>query len=109
MCCGDRWLHSLIVDGGVRVDALDGARGSIVEPRLSLKYFLTPDLAVTAATGRYAQWLHSLGREEELVQPFQFWVSTASAPSVSRDVSVGVERWMSLTQVFHIEAFRQAL
>jgi len=102
-----RPLASLIIDGGVRVDALDGGRGSIVSPRLSLKYFLTPDLALIAATGRYAQWLQSLGREEELVQPFQFWVSTASAPSVSRDVVAGVERWLSPTRVFHAEAFHK--
>jgi hypothetical protein len=93
------------MDGGVRVDALDGGRGSIVSPRLSLKYFLTPDMAFIAATGRYAQWVHSLGREEELVQPCQFWVSSASAPSVSRDATVGVERWLSPSRVFHVEAF----
>jgi len=102
-----RPASSLIVEGGVRVDALDDGRGSIVLPRLSLKYFLTPDLAFIAATGRYAQWLHSLGREEELVQPFQFWVSSVSAPSVSRDASVGVERWLSPSRVFHVEAFHK--
>ena len=109
-----RPASSLIVEGGVRVDALDPStgsgqawRGSIVGPRLSLKYFVTPDMAFIAATGRYAQWLHSLGREEELVQPFQFWVSSASAPSVSRDVVVGVERWVSPSRVFHVEAFHK--
>jgi hypothetical protein len=102
-----RPASSLIVEGGARVDALDGGRGSIVSPRLSLKYFLTPDMAFIAATGRYAQWLHSLGREEELIQPFQFWVSSASAPSVSRDAVLGVERWLSPRRVFHVEAFHK--
>jgi hypothetical protein len=102
-----RPASSLIVEGGVRVDALDGGRGSIVLPRLSLKYFLTPDLAFIAATGRYAQWLHSLGREEELIQPFQFWVASASAPSVSRDAALGVEHWMSPSRVLHVEAFHK--
>ncbi len=96
-----------LMDVGMRVDALDGGRGSIVSPRLSLKYFLTPDMAVTAATGKYAQWLHSLGREEALIQPFQFWVSSASAPSVSRDAIVGIERWMNRRRVFHVEAFHK--
>jgi hypothetical protein len=100
-----RPTSSLIVESGARVDALDGGRGSFVLPRLSLKYFLTPDMAFIAGTGRYAQWLQSLGREEELVQPFQFWMSSASAPSVSHDVSVGVERWMSPSRLFHVEAF----
>jgi hypothetical protein len=98
---------SLIAQGGVRIDALDGGRGSIVSPRLSLKYFLTPDMAVIAATGRYAQWLHSLGREEALVQPFQFWVTSTSAPSVSRDAIVGIERWIDPRRVFHVEAFHK--
>jgi hypothetical protein len=98
---------SLLMDVGVRVDALDGGRGSIVSPRLSLKYFLTPDMAVIAATGRYAQWLHSLGREEALIQPFQFWVSSTSAPSVSHDAVFGVERWVSPSRVLHVEAFHK--
>lgn len=102
-----RPASSLIVEGGVRVDALDGGRGSIVSPRLSLKYFLTADMAFTAATGRYAQWLHSLGREEELLQPFQFWVASAAAPSVSRDAVVGLERWMSPSRLLHVEAFHK--
>ena len=100
-----RPASSLILEGGVRADALDGGRGSIVLPRLSLKYFLTSDMAFIAATGRYAQWLHSLGREEELVQPFQFWVSSASAPSVSRDAVAGVERWLTPRRLLHVEAF----
>ena len=102
-----RPLASLIINGGLPMDALDGGRGSVVLPRLSLKYFLTPDLAFIAATGRYAQWVHSLGREEELVQPFQFWVSSASAPSVSRDAILGLERWITPRRVFHAEAFHK--
>jgi hypothetical protein len=102
-----RPLPSLIIDGGVRADALDGGRGSIVSPRLSLKYFLTPDVAFIAAAGRYSQWLHSLGREEELIQPFQFWVSSASAPSASRDAIVGIEHWVSPSRVLHVEAFHK--
>jgi hypothetical protein len=102
-----RPASSLIAQGGVRLDALDGGRGSIVSPRLSLKYFLTPNTAFIAAAGRYAQWLHSLGREEALIQPFQFWVSSASAASVSRDAIVGVERWVTPSRVFHVEAFHK--
>ncbi|MGH9886812.1 MAG: TonB-dependent receptor plug domain-containing protein, partial [bacterium] len=102
-----RPMASLIMDGGVRVDALDGGRGSIATPRLSLKYFLTPNLAFIAATGRYAQWLHSLGREEALVQPLQFWVSSASAPSAARHAVAGVEHWLNPSRVFHVEAFHK--
>jgi hypothetical protein len=34
-------------------------------------------------------------------------VSSASAPSVSRDAAVGVERWINPRRVFHVEAFHK--
>ncbi len=98
---------SLMVEGGLRVEALDNGRGVIALPRLSLKYFLTRDVALIAGAGRYSQWMQSLGREEDLVQPFQFWMTSALAPSVSRDLVAGIESWLNPSRVLHVEAFHK--
>ena len=58
-----RPASSFIAEVGARLDALDGGRGSIVSPRLSLKYFLTPDMAVIG------NFLGATGRNEVDPQP----------------------------------------
>jgi hypothetical protein len=97
----------LLVDAGARVDAVGGHGLGGISPRISLKYFLKPTLALTAGTGSYRQWIHSLGREEEPVEPLQFWVgSDASTPiSRARDAIVGVEQWVTPSRVVHAEGF----
>lgn len=99
----------LLVEGGLRVDDVRQANWTGLSPRISLKYFLKPNTAITAAGGRYAQWMHSLGREEEPVQPLQFWVASDSLLPVSRarDVTLGLERWVTPSRLLHIEAFHK--
>lgn len=98
---------SLIVEGGARLDVIHPMRWSGISPRLSIKYLLSPTFAVTAGGGLYSQWIHSLGREEEPIQPLQFWVGSDSLRPVSRakDAMVGVEHWISPLRLLHIEAF----
>jgi hypothetical protein len=61
-----RWL----LEGGLRADRLTRGRDwTALSPRLSIKYFATPTLAFTAATGRVTQPLHSLVGDS----PFQFF------------------------------------
>ena len=97
----------LMVDGGVRVDAVHGMGWTGLSPRLSVKYFLTRDLALIAATGSYAQWLHSLAQENAPVQPLEFWIASNSALPVSRawQSSLGVEAWPTSTRQVRVEAF----
>jgi hypothetical protein len=100
---------ALMADGGVRFDAVRGTGWSGLSPRFSLKYFLTNDLAIVAATGSYAQWLHSLGQENSPVQPLQFWISSSNtlAIPVSRawQSSLGVEAWPAPERQYRVEAF----
>jgi hypothetical protein len=51
--------------------------------------------------------MHSLGREEEPVQPLQFWIASDSLTPVStaRDATIGLERWVTPHRLFHVEAF----
>jgi len=107
---GDQLWHptsSLLVDAGLRLETVPSADWTGVSPRVSMKYFVGKNTAITAAAGTYAQWMHSLGREEEPVQPLQFWVASDSATPVSqaRDVILGMERWMTPLRLFHIEGF----
>ncbi|HEY7236231.1 MAG TPA: TonB-dependent receptor [Gemmatimonadaceae bacterium] len=61
-----RWL----VQGGLRGEALTGGREwAALSPRLSIKYFATPTLALTAAAGRVTQTMHSLAGDG----PFRFF------------------------------------
>ena len=98
---------ALIVEGGLRLDAVTPNGWSGLSPRFSAKYFLTPRLAITAGAGSYAQWLHSLGREEEPVQPFAYWVGSDATTPVSRahDVTAGLEHWITPSRLLHVEAF----
>lgn len=97
----------LTVNGGVRVDAVNGAGWTGLSPRISIKYFVTKDLAVIGATGSYAQWLHSLAQEDAPVQPLEFWVASGRALPVSRawQSSLGVEAWTGPRRQLRIEAF----
>jgi hypothetical protein len=73
-----RWL----VEGGVRAEALTGRDWAAVSPRLSVKYFATPDLALTLATGRVTQWLHSLAGDGPL-RYFDIWIASDSFTPVA--------------------------
>ena len=99
----------LLVEGGLRVDDVQPAKWIGLSPRVSLKYFLKPNTAIAAAAGQYAQWMHSLGREEEPIQPLQFFVASDSLLPVSRarDVTLGLERWVTPSRLLHIEAFHK--
>ena len=102
-----RATPALLLEVGARLDAVENVRGAFVAPRASLKYFLTPDMALTAAGGRYGQWVHSLGRQEEPVEPLQFWVLSDSLRPASsvRDVALGLERWVTPARLIHVGTF----
>jgi hypothetical protein len=99
----DRW----IVQAGARVDAVSGAGPPAFQPRLSVKYFVNRDLAVTAAVGEFAQSTHTLAREDVPIRALDFWVgSDRGAPmSHARHYIAGVERWLSPRRAVRVEAF----
>ena len=71
------------VQTGVRAEGITGRGWAAVSPRLSAKYFVNRDFAVTGAVGRFSQWTHSLDREDIPVRLFDFWVaSDATTPAV---------------------------
>ncbi len=68
-----RW----IVEGGLRAEALNERDWRAISPRLSAKYFLTPDFALTAGAGRVTQFVHSMAGDGPL-RYFDIWLASDS-------------------------------
>jgi hypothetical protein len=67
-----RWL----LEGGLRAEALSGGRSwAALSPRLSVKYFASPRLALTAGAGRVTQTMHSLAGDGAL-RYFDVWLAS---------------------------------
>lgn len=100
-------VASLLVDVGARLENATGITGLGVSPRASVKYFIGTNTALSVASGRYTQWLHSLGRAEEPMQPLQFWALSDSnrTASTASDIVVGAERWLTPSRMLHVGTF----
>lgn len=102
-----RISRTFMVEGGVRAEGLTGRKWLAVSPRLSAKYFVTPDWALTGAFGRFSQWTHSLAREDIPVRLFDFWIASDAVTPVSTawHYVLGTERWFSPTRYVRVEGF----
>jgi hypothetical protein len=67
----------LLVDAGLRGEALSTRQWAALSPRLSVKVFATPSLALTAAAGRVTQWMQSLAGDGPL-RYFDIWIASDS-------------------------------
>jgi hypothetical protein len=76
---GDLWRVSprWIIEGGLRGEALTGRGWAALSPRLSGKFFVTRDLALTAGAGRVTQVMHSLAGDGPL-RYFDIWLASDS-------------------------------
>ena len=83
----------LLVEGGLRVETLSSRNWVGFSPRLSLKYFVRPDLALTAGAGRVTQWMQSLAGDGPL-RYFDIWIASDSFIPVATawQYVAGVER-----------------
>jgi hypothetical protein len=96
-----------VVRPGVRAERVAGARWSALSPRLSARYFVSPDLALTASAGRYAQWTHAVRNEDLPLRLFDLWmVSDADVPvSTATHLVLGAERWLSASRFLRVEGY----
>jgi hypothetical protein len=105
----ERWKPSekLVTEVGVRAEHVSGRDWTGISPRLSAKYFINRDLAVSAAVGRYAQWMHSLNREDIPVRIFDFWVASDKYTPVSEATHavLGLEKWLGPLRFARVEAW----
>jgi len=105
----DSWSPSdrLLLRGGVRGEHVTGTSWYGLSPRLSAKYFVSRDLALTLSGGQYAQWLHALRDEDIPVRIFDFWVGSDRYVDVStaQHAVAGAERWFGSTRFVRVEAY----
>jgi hypothetical protein len=96
-----------LVRGGLRGEYLSGANWLGVSPRLSVKYFVSPTLAITAAAGRYTQWMRAMRNEDLPLRVFDLWLaSEKNIPvSTSNHFVLGAERWLSDRRFLRVEGY----
>ena len=106
-----RWSVPLewLVEAGVRLDHQRPDVGDAVAelaPRVAVKRFVTDDVALKVAVGRYTQFLHSL-RDEELPLGLDFWVlAGARAPhTVSDQLQLGIEGYLGADWFWSLEGY----
>lgn len=97
----------LLLRGGLRGENVTGTGWSAISPRLSARWYAAPDLAVTAAVGQYAQWMHALRNDDAPIRVFDFWVGSDRwvDVSIARQAVLGVERWMGVARFARIEGY----
>lgn len=97
----------LVVQPGVRWERVGAADWSALSPRLAVRYFATPSLAITAAAGEYAQWLHLSNDETATMQLFDYWAASGRGTpvAVARNVVAGVERWFGASRFVRVESY----
>jgi hypothetical protein len=99
-----KWL----VEGGLRAEALTGRDWAALSPRVSVKYFATPEIALTVAAGRVTQWQHSLAGDGPF-RYFEVWLASDSLTPVATAWHwvAGVEKRMGTTGSVRLEGYRK--
>ena len=97
-----RWL----LEWGLRAEALSGRDWAALSPRVSVKYFATPELAFTAGAGRVTQWMHSMAGDGPL-RYFEVWLASDSLTPVATAWHwvAGAERRFRDVGSIRLEAF----
>ncbi len=111
---GDKWRPNerWVANSGVRLEYFSSGGHVRLSPRLSAKYFLREDLALTAGLGRYYQYLSIPFPRDELTLKlptalFQQWIPADSqyAPVWANHALVGAEKWLSEGTQLTLEAY----
>lgn len=107
----DTWrVHPrLLARVGARLEGVTGARWGALSPRASVRWFATPDLAITLAGGQYTQAVHAVRNEDAPVRIFDFWVGSDRwvRPSRATHLVLGAERWTGALAFARVEAWHK--
>ena len=78
-----------------------------VAPRIALKFFLSPDQAITASAGRYHQAIESQRDQEIPISIYEFWVGASDKiPVAHSDQAVlGFEQWVAGVNQLSVEGY----
>jgi hypothetical protein len=107
----DEWrvTGGVIVRPGLRLAHVTGAALTTLDPRLSLKLFLTSRSAFTLSAGRYHQVLQSLHDQDLPLTIYEFWVGADRRVPVARadQVVAGFEQWLGDSWQIAVEGYRR--
>lgn len=107
----DVWRVSprLVLRPGLRAERMASAGWQGLSPRLTARYFVSPDLALTATAGRFAQWTHAVRNEDLPLRLFDLWMVSGPDLPVSRatHIVLGAERWLSPSRFVRLEGYRK--
>ncbi len=100
---------ALLLRAGLREEQVTGTGWRGLSPRVSARWYVTPDLAVTAAVGQYTQWMHALRNDDAPIRIFDFWIGSDRFVDVStaRQAVLGVERWLGTARFARIEGYHK--
>lgn len=100
---------SIAARAGLRAETVTGTDWAGLSPRVSVKWFATPDLAFTLAGGATSQWTPALRNEQAPVRVFDFWLTSDRATPVARawQQIAGVERWLSRSRFVRVEGWHK--
>jgi hypothetical protein len=106
----DRWrpFHWLLLRPGVRFYYVaGGSDDTFVAPRMSMKIFVSTDLALTGSAGRYFQPIHSIRDQDLPVTLFDFWIGADQWTPVAEaeHLVVGFERWFGGSVSLSVEGY----
>lgn len=105
----DTWrVHPrLLARVGARAEAVPGAGWGALSPRASVRWFASPDLALTVAGGQYTQWMHAVRNEDAPVRIFDFWIGSDEhvKPSRATHLVLGAERWLGGRAFLRVEGW----
>ncbi len=95
---------------GLRAETVTGTGWTGLSPRVSLKWFASPELAITASGGATSQWTPALRNEQAPIRIFDFWLTADRSTPVARawQESVGAERWFGRSRFVRLEVWNKA-
>jgi hypothetical protein len=107
----EQWrpIQSLLLRPGVRLEHVTGAEVTTLAPRLAVKAFLTPSLALTGSAGRYYQPIQSLADQELPITIFDIWIGADALTPVSRaeHLVLGFETWLGRRTSLSVEGYHK--
>ena len=95
------------LNSGIRFSKYKNYNKSIINPKVSLKYNPTSEIALKLGWGRYSQFLFTFNDDEELLRIVDFWqpIPKGQKPQSAEHYIVGAEYWLSEGNIISFETY----
>ena len=95
------------LNSGIRFSKYKNYNKSIINPKVSLKYNPTSEIALKFGWGRYSQFLFTFNDDEELLRIVDFWqpIPKGKKPQSAEHYIVGAEYWLSEGNIISFETY----